>query len=147
MTLKEFGQWRMHHLALFPGLMHHFSKELAQEPGALEILWQEWFAILKSIELKDAIAASRRLAATDYDGPRGYDRHPFIVKDIARHMRASRGEWDAMPAEPCADCGGVGAIVIKKAGGYQAAVRCTCKAGERNYPFLRPFHKELDERA
>lgn len=148
MTEKEFKQWRIHHLALFPNLLNYLSRELAQEPGALELVWQEWYLVLKNVDLKDAIAASRRLASSDHDGPRMYDRHPFAVKQLAQEIRAARGEWDATePKSYCTMCDKVGAIVIKKADGYQAAVRCTCKIGEVKYPFLRPFNKELDTRA
>ena len=91
MTKDEFHEWRRYHCSKFPGLVKwlaSFDKPKAGDGGEEvatrpEVL-QSWFRSLSSISLDAAKHATDLMGSAAYPEPRGYERHPIAVAQIAR---------------------------------------------------------------
>ena len=148
MNKKEFDVWRTRHCAIFPGLMAFVSKTFGNDESLAAAFWDEWFQVLKSESLEDALAASRKLASSEETV--AYERHPWAIKNIIRGLKLARYDWDAVNQSYCEICHGTGAVVIRRNDGYQAAVACTCKLGtamKAAFPKIAIFDEKVHTRA
>lgn len=83
MTNVEFVGWLKDHTTRYPGL-----KRWLEDVGA-EATTAEWLRILRDVPIDEANKASQELVEKP-DQPRSYERHPVIVKAIAKRMLEQR---------------------------------------------------------
>lgn len=166
MTDREFREWLDYHKAGFTGL----GKFLASlptvggddGPGRTEVLTR-WARCLRDTDLADAKAASDLLFSGEEADPKGYDRHPAAVREIARRITKRKPTAshepriiDGVETFACLACCDGGARIVwhpatmkaiweqtGKVTPYTCAVRCTCAAGKR-YRWMREFDPAVD---
>ena len=153
MTHDEFDKWLKVHGACFTGITSWLNKmDGSDRAGVLS----EWFRILSSTPVDDAVAASRAMAADEDKRPKAFDYHPGRVRKVALSYKIDRDHesirqspWrppvDGEPTFACLECRDEGLIPcfhpktvaeLKRANDneriieYTISRACTCRAGD-----------------
>jgi hypothetical protein len=158
MTTDDFNEWLTYHGSRFLGLATWLAKATGKEgiPSKQDVL-RAWAYTLRDLTLHDAQAASDELYALPDDQlPKGFDRHPIAVRDLAkahkRRFSAPRQGPQRVDGEDtyaCLICRDTGVVIVvdpktvceiqagrgadmvaepAKYPFYTAAVGCTCRA-------------------
>lgn len=165
MTEPEFRDWLDYHASGFTGLGKFLAGLPAVgtegTPGRSDVL-RRWRWCLRDTDLTDAKAASDLLFSGDEPEPKGFDRHPAAVREIARRLTKRKAApvpttriIDGVETFACRDCYDAGLRIVwhpatmqavkegRECVPYTCAVRCQCGAGSR-YRWMREFNSAVD---
>lgn len=114
MNYGDFEKWLAHHAECYDGLTAWMEK-LANEDRRDGVL-RRWYGVMRSLDLTDAKDASEELWKQN-EQPRGFDRHPVLVAEIARRNRRTRDAYrpvivDGEEAVRCLLCNDTGAVRV-----------------------------------
>ena len=132
MTTNDFREWYTYHCGAFPGV----ADWMKRHPETIKF----WEMPFEHVELADAKAATREMAAGDLEEPRGFSQHAKLIARRAREIGfASKTAPQAVDGEPvfsCPTCQDAGLVAVVDPRAYRAgqfrpcSVYCTCHAGD-----------------
>lgn len=121
MNRHEFNEWLDHHAARFLGLPVFLAKHTGGDgmPTKEQVL-RAWENTLSHLTLDEALRASNELyALPEANQPRGFDRHPVVVRELAMNKRRSqpdRGKRrkivDGQEVFDCLLCRDTGMVIV-----------------------------------